>query len=391
MVFEPAGLHLRFRDDAATSAPPTAPDVDAFLRGPRAPATSPDVDACPRAPTTPGIDEELGVLPGTRPLDDAAPLVIFLQHPEFEIPAPGQPGDLPDLTSWSVRPTTFGWVATVSPPPRSAGPRRAAQVLAGALALTLPIPTLALADAPATPPTATTRATPATTTPATTKPTTPPTTPTPSATPAPTATATPPAPPTLPEPTEPAATPTDPEWTPGAMAVPPPRVQDSKALADAAWDGIDGLIVVVKLKGGKSLHGRVGAVQADTFTFIDSTDGEILVIPKSGVASVRAYIPPPLPEKTGGGLIAGGSVLTALGVPVFITGIVFVALCPSCTYLHVPMLVVGAAGLGGGIPMINKGIQRRTAWQKAVEERRISPVVSRTPYHSWTGGLQFRF
>ncbi len=349
MVFEAAAaLHLRFRDETQASAPP---DVDAFLRG------SPTSDS--------PLDDEFGVLPGAGPIDPSAPLVIFLQHPEFGIPAPGYDHSLPDLDCWSVRPTNFGWIASVSPPPRSAGPRRAVQLLAGCLALTLPIP--ASADAPAPPPVQA---------PASSKAT---------------ATVPPPSAPVTPAPatTEPAeASP-----TPPALETPPPApsVQDSTATADAAWDGVDGFVVVIVLKGGKSLRGRIGAVQKDTFTFIDSSDGQILVIPKSGVSSVRAYVPPPVPDQNGGGLIAGGSVLTALGGPVFLTGIVFVALCPSCVYLHVPMLVVGGGGLAAGIPMIAKGVQRRTAFQKALEEHRIVPMVSRTPYQGWTGGLTIRF
>jgi hypothetical protein len=377
MVFEPATLHLRFSDDAARSGPPAPPDVEAFLGRPPASAD-------------PQLEDEFGVLPGDGPVDPAGPLVIFLQHPEFGIPAPGHDG-LPDLGSWSVRPTIFGWLASISPPTRSAGPRRACQVLAGCLALTLPIPGNALADAPASPPqpvqapaAATTSArTPAAPTTSTRAPASPP--------------AIVPASPTTSAPTPapaPASVPTPPVTTEPAEAKPtppPPRVQDTRVLEDAAWDGIDGFVVVVVLKGGKNMRGRVGAVQADTFTFIDSADGQILVIPKSGVQTVRAYVPPPLPTQNGGGLIAGGSVLTALGVPVFLTGIAFVAICPSCTYLHIPMLVVGGGAMGGGIPMIAKGVKRRTAFQKALEEHRVVPMVSRTPGHGWTGGLQFRF
>jgi hypothetical protein len=388
MVFEPSTLHLRFRNPEATSdgsGPPEPPDVDAFLNGRRAGAD-------------PYMEDELGVLPGPRPVDPAAPLVIFLQNPEFEIPAPGYDHSLPDLTSWSVRPTTFGWIAHVSPPARSGGPRRAAQLVAGCIALTLPFPANALTDAPASaPPPVVAPATASTTTSTTTSTSKAPATSTsgkapatpPAAAPAPAT----PAPTPAPASAQPAGStvPVASGSPPAAIPPPAPRIQDTRAVADAAWEGIDGFLVVVELKGGRTLRGRIGAVQADTFTLIESTDGQILVIPKSSVSSVRAHVAPPVPTQNGGGLIAGGSVLTALGVPVFLTGIVFVAICPSCTYLHIPMLVVGAAGLGAGIPMITRGVQRRTAFQKAMEENRVIPMVSRTPYHGWTGGLQIRF
>ncbi|MBA3545932.1 MAG: hypothetical protein H0T76_05590 [Nannocystis sp.] len=359
MVLEPAALHLRFRDDTATSESLAPPDVGAFLRS-STPAAGPPSPPPSRPPSH--LEEELGVLPGTRPADPDGPLVIFLQHPEFGIPAPGYDHSLPDLECWSVRPTTFGWIASVPPPIR--GLRRTAQVLAGCLALALPTHADALVLAPATP------------SPPVQAPAQRPTESVP--TPAAAAESTPVA---APEPA-PAVTP------------PPPQALDpllNSTVADAAWEGVDGFDVIVELKGGKTLRGHVGAVQTDTFTLINGIDGQVLVIAKSGVSSLRAYVPPPIPTKTGTGMIIGGSVLTTLGVPVFLTGIVFVALCPSCTYLHLPMLVIGGGALGGGIPMISRGIQRRTAFQSALQERRITPMVSRTPYGGWQGGLQVRF
>lgn len=374
MVLEPSALQLRFRDDVA-SEPHAPPDVAAFLR-------SSSVSADPR----PLHDDELGVLPGAGAADPDGPVTIFLRQPEFGIPAPGYDHRLPELGSWAIRPTTFGWIAHV-PATRGPGPRRAAQVLAGCLALALP--TDALAAAPAIPPPPTqvpaSQSTPA---PQQPKKADPAAAPSPSPSPASPSPASPPAATdplaASPEP-EPAVAPS-PEPLPAVTAV-----NASAAVTDAAWEGVDGFDVIVELKGGKVLRGRVGAVQTDTFTLIDGTTGQILVIPKSGVASLRAYIPPPIPNKTGTGLIAGGSILTALGGPVFITGVVFIGLCPSCVELHLPMLIVGGGALGGGIPMITRGLQRRTAFQKAIQEHRIAPSVSRTPYGGWAGVLQIRF
>jgi hypothetical protein len=373
MVTEPDALHLRFRV-AATG--PHEPPLAAFA-----------------GPAAARVEDECGVLPGARPLDPDGPIVVFLQQHEFAIPAPGDAG-APDLESWSVRPTTFGYFAEVARPAagatRVAGPRRAAQVFAGCLALTLTASTDALADAPvaarapaSAPAAASTASAPA---PAPTRAATP--TPTSETRPSPT---TPELPPDSPPATTPPTTTTTTPTTSETARPPPPKILDTRALAEAAWEGIDGFVVVLELKGGRIMRGRVGAVQAETFTFIDGDDGRILVIPKSGVSSLRAYVPPPIPSQTGGGLLAGGSVLTALGVPVFITGIAFVAICPSCVYLHLPMLFVGGGAMGGGIPMISKGIQRRTAFEKAIQEHRVTPVVQRTQFHGWTGGLQFRF
>jgi hypothetical protein len=379
MEIEQGALHLRFRDDAATSHAFDPPAVEAFLRaGPE--------------PAGPRLDGGVGVVPGAGPIDPDGPIVVFMQHPEFGIPAPGHDHTLPDLATWSVRPTTFGYIATVAPPTRGASPRRAAQILAGCLAFTVPAATSA---APAIPAPAGTASAPATARPSTPAPApakAPATAPANQPAPAPAPASPTPAPPTVAEPPPPGPATATKEWTPDAMpAPPPPRIQVSTAVSDAAWEGVDGIVVIVELKGGKVLRGRVGAVQAETFTLIDATDGQILVVPKSGVTSLRAHVPPPIPTQTGTGLIAGGSILLALGVPVFITGITFVAICPSCTYLHLPMLIVGGGALGGGIPMISRGIQRRNAFQRAMIEQQVAPIVTRTPYNGWVGGLQFRF
>jgi hypothetical protein len=75
---------------------------------------------------------------------------------------------------------------------------------------------------------------------------------------------------------------------------------------------------------------------------------------------------------------------------VFLSGIVILAVCPSCATVHLPLLIIGAGTLGGGIPMLIGGSRRQSAYRKAVEERALSPVVMKTP-GGWTGGLRFRF
>ncbi|HWB79651.1 MAG TPA: hypothetical protein VG755_32030, partial [Nannocystaceae bacterium] len=212
-----------------------------------------------------------------------------------------------------------------------------------------------------------------------------------------------------PAPTEPAApteaAPTDtaaagdplgespPAETTEAPPEPPPAPtvkRDDQAIVDAAWEGVDGFDVELVLKGGSKMRGRVGAVQSDTFTLIQAETGSVLVLPKSGVVSLRARMPKAVPTKTGTGLIAGGVVLTTIGAPLFITGVVFLGVCPSCTYVHLPMLLIGGASLGGGIPMITAGARRRRRFLDAMADRGFTAAVMPSR-HGWTGGLRFRF
>ncbi|MBC8070074.1 MAG: hypothetical protein IAG13_17175 [Deltaproteobacteria bacterium] len=332
---------------------------------------------------------DIAVMPGATSLQPRAPLVVFFQHAAYAIPRPRLLGDdAPTLLldSWRMRPTAFGYLASVPRERNARGRVRAAWVLAACLPL-VPLAEAAAAAAPNTSvqrpkraPTSSQDEPSTTAEPTTAEPTTE-------------------APPAIPYgagvPSEPSAAPiTDTDVV--DAPVPPPTPTDRSlgsadpAIVDAAWEGVDGFDVVLELKGAGKLEGRIGAVQRDTFTLIQAGTGAVLVLAKSGVQSVRARMPGPLPSRTGGGLLAGGIVMTSVATPVFLTGLVFLGICPSCTYIHLPMLLVGGAVLGGGIPMIVVGAKRRRAYLDAVREHSFSPVVMRTP-GGWTGGVRFRF
>ncbi len=361
-------LRLRFREH---HSPTDAPDVAAFLRG-----SSPDVPER-REP------REVGVLPGRRPLQPNAPLVIFFQYASHGIPALApEPAPL-DTSSWTVRPTAFGYLARVPRTPRGGLARsRAAWVMAACLPLVVPHvaqaapskaePTVQRpeeASVPDAPDSATGSDTDT----------------------SPEAEGTPETG------TEPATGPVDPAPLEARTdpPPPPPPVVNSKtapnpAILDAAWEGVDGFDVELELKGHQKMRGRVGAVQRDTFTLIQAKTGAVLVLPKSGVLTLRVRTPPALPNRNGNGLLIGGGILTGISAPVFISGLTFIGLCPSCTSLHLPMLLIGGGGLSGGIPMLVRGARFRKAYQEAVRERGLTPVAFRTR-DGWTGGLRFRF
>lgn len=389
-------LCLRFREPDVSDEPP---DVKAFERRER-PSVSITRAPSEGAPSRPAgsVDSEgsergeaIGVLARGGSLGPRAPLVMFLRHIGYGIPAPHGHGDarserVPDLGSWSLRPTMFGWLASVPPPPlRSERQRsRVAWIVAACLPLVLPAE-VAAAPRPQRPPVQVPEPSASGTT----------TSSTPSE----------PGPEAEPEAgTEPEAgaepTPTV-GSTEGASDPPVPLPEPAPALdgvsdvdqatIDAAWEGVDGFDVELKLKGGGTMRGRVGAVQRDTFTLIQSKTGAVLVLPKSGVVSLRVATPPPLPPRNGTAALVGGSILTAVGTPVFISGLTFLGIAPSSPALHLPMLIIGGAALAGGIPLLVRGSRQRRAYQEALQERALSPVVMRTPHGGWTGGLRFRF
>jgi hypothetical protein len=350
----PEVLHLRLRGRTVVDEPP---DVAAFAR---------------RASPAALREAAIAVMPGARALDPEAPLLIFVQPACFGIPAPSAEFVSPDLASWSFRPTAFGYLASV---PRATGRARAAWVIAACLPLVLGTE-------------ATVHAAPSVQRPKTV-----------SGPPAlPEAPVVEAAEPEAQEPTaEPTAAPDDGdaatrEFAPVENPLPEadPGPVRNTAIVDAAWEGVDGFDVMLELKGGRKMRGRVGAVQPDTFTLIEAGTGAVLVLPKSGVLSLSVVVPKPLPGKTGIGALVTGGVLTGVGTPVFVTGIAFVAICPSCAYLHLPLLIIGGGMLGAGIPLLVRGAKNREKYRKILQEHRVGPVVSRTQ-GGWSGGVRFRF
>jgi len=367
---DPTALDLRFRErDFLSDGPP----VDAF--GP--PAIASRIE-----------DDEIAVF-SAQAREEA--LLLFFQTTQFGIPAPG-PSSL-DLASWSLRPTTFGVLASV-PAPSVRTPSQARRTWLVAACMPFLWPLAAEAAEPSqsppiqrprdeTPPAATqgeSEATP------------------------------PPSPPELPAESNPsAASPVDPAVTEAppeasSAAPKPPRANASATKAsppaspfdvdprvvDAAWEGVVGLQVDLQLKGGLARQGKLTAVQRETFTLIESPTGRVLVMSKASVDSLRVRMPPPIPTSTGTGLLAGGGVMLSIATPVFITGAVFLGICPSCIELHVPMLMTGIVGLAGGIPMLIYGTRRRRAYAKVVEQYQLVPHVAWTR-NEWTGGVRFRF
>jgi hypothetical protein len=356
---EAGALELRFRGPGPDDGPP---DVSAFCK--RAGAGTPLLYAPP---------EEVGVLPGRRPLGERTPLVIFFQHRDYGIPAIVDAAIGPSVAAWNVRRMVPGYLACL-PRARRA---RATWVVSACLPVAL---VGEAAAAPSDKATTIQRPKTPSSRPVVEVETPPPVEPEP-----------PVEPPTdaPPDPDSPLATEGDAVDTPPPAPPEPPK--NDAAIVDAAWEGVDGFDVELKLRGGIRMRGRVGAVQRDTFTLIQAESGAVLVLAKSSVASLRVRTAPKVPERTGGGLIAGGVVMTTVAVPTFIAGVVFLGICPSCMKIHLPLIIIGGGLLGGGIPMLVRGTALRRKYLRALDQNQLTPVVGRTPYGGWTGGLRFRF
>ena len=105
---------------------------------------------------------------------------------------------------------------------------------------------------------------------------------------------------------------------------------------------------------------------------------------------MSVVMPPPLPGKTGIGALVTGGILTGVGTPVFVSGVAMAAICPSCTYIHLPLLILGGGMLGAGIPLLVRGAEGRGEYGGVLREHRVGTAVSRVQ-GGWGGGVGFRF
>lgn len=203
-------------------------------------------------------------------------------------------------------------------------------------------------------------------------------------------------------PLEPAA-PADPEAEAAPAAEPEPAPAPASPPAggvpDAFWAAMKGQDVVLILDSGRR-RGRLVASDADSILFVDYVDdGRLRVLPKSAILELRGAPPsstgrgPVLmgpPE--GNGRIGAGIAMTVVGTPLLLTGIIFLAACPSCASISLPTFLPGAALVGAGIPLIVRGTKMRRAWYARQNEAlaRVRPGFAVGP-RGWSGGLTLRF
>lgn len=208
-------------------------------------------------------------------------------------------------------------------------------------------------------------------------------------------------------PPAPAAAPVRPVPPPGA-AIPPGQASPAVAPGpphvslDAVLYALKGHEAILFV-GDRRISGLIIGVDGGFVMMVDEDqEGRIAMIPKEQITDVRGRVASqrrvgasrePLPPD-GVGLLAGGGIMVALGGPLFISGVVFVALAPDFTVLWAPQLLPAVGLLGGGVPLLVSGVRRRRAYQQAVfggRLGRLSPAVGRTAGGGWTGGLTLRF
>lgn len=148
--------------------------------------------------------------------------------------------------------------------------------------------------------------------------------------------------------------------------------------------------VELTLQSGVTVVGELVAASASAVVLAQQLDGKVVKLPRSdvvGIAVARTPAPAPpshaagrAPASSYGGPLPGkalrdwGIVLTVVGGASLGTAVAYIAASYFTTFGW-PPAVLGAAGLGAGIPMIKKGQRQmnEAANRAAVSQVRVSP------------------
>ena len=160
--------------------------------------------------------------------------------------------------------------------------------------------------------------------------------------------------------------------------VPPPQLDTTLSLRGAAiWDGLEGQRVVLGLADASSLRGTVVTHGATEVALSRDSDGLVVSVPKAEVLTVNLRARAASsgrpgvgatgtrPRDSGRKLHSGGVVLLSIGSPFALAGIVMLGLCPSCLYIHLPLLLPGTAMIIGGAVALKRAKKRNIAFRKA--------------------------
>lgn len=165
-------------------------------------------------------------------------------------------------------------------------------------------------------------------------------------------------------------TPQRPSHTPTTAPITPPTADQTRPenaptpSADAGlaltgtslWTGLEQREVRLVLAGERQVAGVLLSQSATQLAVAESTRGEVVAVDKADIVGVEVVPRRRIVATSDGtGLLAGGGILLALGVPTTIAGLVFTAFSPFYGLMFLP----GPFAVGAGIPMVIVGSHRR--------------------------------
>lgn len=161
----------------------------------------------------------------------------------------------------------------------------------------------------------------------------------------------------------------------GTPAAGTPRVDNQLSLQGRAlWDGLQDQRVSLKLINGAELEGTIVAHSSRDLALARSSDGSVVSVPKAEVATVRTRAGASTtssvalgnrPIDSGRSLHSAGVALLSFGVPFGVAGTVWLGLCASCLYIHLPLLLPGIGMIVGGSIALKRAKKRNEAFRQA--------------------------
>lgn len=172
------------------------------------------------------------------------------------------------------------------------------------------------------------------------------------------------------------------------LVAPSCSTDDSLSLTGSnLWEGLRDKPIVLSLKDGVELIGTVVEQSSEQLAFARASDGTVVAVAKRDVAGIHvraSAMRPDAPPREGLSddgrkHTTGGVMLLTFGSMFALSGTVMLALCPECLYIHLPLLLPGAAMIGGGVALVKSGKRKRAEYERSwgiASRARIAPSFS---------------
>jgi len=201
------------------------------------------------------------------------------------------------------------------------------------------------------------------------------------------------------------------------LSLPAPS-EDLSYTGSLLWDALVGRTVELRMGDGLSVEGTVLTQTSSEVAIARSPDGDLMRVPKELVIGLRVRPDAPQespqvivqeapgrdrdewernrPPKGGKAMATVGAILTGVGSTMMTTFALGTAFDSSFPYYGFPLMIMGPAFLGPGIPVLVGGLAReeeRGAWESYQRKKKAGLDVSMGPTMDggWSGKLSIRF
>lgn len=196
---------------------------------------------------------------------------------------------------------------------------------------------------------------------------------------------------------------------------PPDPAEDLSYTGSVLWGALEGRTVEVRMGDGLTVEGVVLTQTTTEVAIARLPDGDLMRVPKDLVLGLRVRPDTPSapqvivreaasprdwkrerPPPGGKAMATVGFVLTGIGSTMMTTFAIGTAFDSSFPYYGFPLMILGPAFLGPGIPIMGAGLAReeeRASWEKHQKKKSPDMDLSMGPTMDggWAGRLTIKF